>query len=81
MVVGSWGGAPRHPSWYLNLSEDPEVRIQVVSEEMPARATTAEGARRDELWSLMTGIWPAYDQYQERTTRRIPVVVLEPVTS
>ena len=81
VVVGSRGGAPRHASWYLNLSEDPEVRIQVLSEVMPARASTAEGSRRQELWSLMTGIWPDYERYQEKTTRRIPVVVLEPVTS
>jgi deazaflavin-dependent oxidoreductase (nitroreductase family) len=81
VVVGSWGGAPRHPSWYLNLSEDPEVTIQVLSQEMPARASTAEGARRDELWSRMTEIFPDYDRYQEKTARRIPVVVLEPVTS
>lgn len=81
VVVASWGGAPRHPSWYLNLSQDPEVRIQVGSKEMPARASTAEGARREVLWSLMSGVWPAYDAYQEKTTRRIPVVVLEPVTS
>jgi deazaflavin-dependent oxidoreductase (nitroreductase family) len=81
VVVGSWGGAPRHPSWYLNLSEDPEVGIQVGSEKMAARASTAEGAGRDELWSRMTEIWPDYDKYQQKTARRIPIVVLEPVTS
>jgi deazaflavin-dependent oxidoreductase (nitroreductase family) len=81
LVVGSWGGAPRHPSWYLNLSEEPEVTIQIGPDTMPTRATTVEGARRDELWSRMTDIWPDYDTYQEKTTRRIPIVVLEPVTS
>ena len=81
VVVGSWGGAPRHPSWYLNLSEDPEVTIQVGPEKMRARASTVEGARRDELWSRMAGIFPPYESYQERTTRRIPIVALEPIAS
>ena len=81
VVVGSWGGRPRHPSWYLNLAEDPAVTIQVSEVEMPARASTVEGPRREELWSRMTEIWPAYDGYQQKTTRRIPIVVLEPVTS
>ena len=57
------------------------MTIQVAGDEMPARATTAEGARREELWSRMTDIWPDYDTYQAKTTRRIPIVVLEPVTS
>jgi deazaflavin-dependent oxidoreductase (nitroreductase family) len=81
VVVASKGGSPRHPAWYLNLSAEPEVTIQVGSDVMPARASTAEGARREELWSTMTGIWPAYDPYQDRTRRRIPVVILEPVGS
>jgi deazaflavin-dependent oxidoreductase (nitroreductase family) len=79
VVVGSWGGAPRHPSWYLNLSENPDVAIQVVGDKMPARASTAEGPRREELWSRMTEIWPDYDKYQAKTTREIPIVVLEPI--
>jgi deazaflavin-dependent oxidoreductase (nitroreductase family) len=81
VVVASKGGAPKDPAWYLNLSADPDVTIQVVGDEMPARATTAEGARRDELWSRMTDIWPDYDKYQAKTTRRIPIVVLEPAGS
>jgi deazaflavin-dependent oxidoreductase (nitroreductase family) len=81
VVVGSRGGAPRHPSWYLNLTENPDVTIQVVGDKMPARASTAEGARREELWSRMTEIWPDYDKYQAKTTRQIPIVVLEPAGS
>ena len=81
MVVASKGGTPKHPAWYLNLSEDPDVTIQVVGDEMPARATTAEGARREELWSRMTDIWPDYDKYQAKTARQIPIVVLEPITA
>lgn len=77
VVVASKGGTPQHPGWFFNLAADPEVVIQVMGDEMPARARVAEGGERDRLWGLMTGIWPAYDDYQARTSREIPVVVLE----
>jgi deazaflavin-dependent oxidoreductase (nitroreductase family) len=81
VVVASKGGTPKHPAWYLNLSDDPDVTIQVLGDEMPVHAGTAEGARREELWSRMTDIWPDYDKYQAKTTRQIPIVVLEPAGS
>lgn len=77
VIVASMGGAPMHPQWYLNLVADPEVQVQVKSDRFTARARTAEGDERERLWRLMTEIWPNYDQYQERTDRVIPVVVLE----
>ena len=76
VVVASKGGAPQHPSWFENLSANPEATIQVRGEVVPVRATTAEGDERDRLWSLTTEAWPAYDEYQARTQREIPVVVL-----
>jgi deazaflavin-dependent oxidoreductase (nitroreductase family) len=76
VVVASKGGAPRHPSWFETLSANPEATIQVRGEVVPVRAATAEGDERDRLWSLMTEAWPAYDEYQARTQREIPVVVL-----
>jgi deazaflavin-dependent oxidoreductase (nitroreductase family) len=79
VVVGSKGGSPRHPAWYLNLRADPEVTIQVGADVMPARARVAEGEERERLWRMMAGIWPAFDDYQAKTGRRIPVVVLEPL--
>ena len=57
---------------------DPAVHVQVKSDRFPARARTAEGEERERLWRQMAQIWPAYDDYQEKTERRIPVVVLEP---
>jgi deazaflavin-dependent oxidoreductase (nitroreductase family) len=78
VVVGSKGGSPRHPSWYLNLREHPDVTIQVLGDVMPARARTAEGEERERLWRTMTGVFPAYDEYQAKAGRRIPIVVLEP---
>jgi deazaflavin-dependent oxidoreductase (nitroreductase family) len=81
LVVASKGGAPHHPAWYLNLTADPEVEVQVKDDRFRARARTAEGAERERLWKLMAEIWPAYDQYQTKTDRVIPVVVLERVSS
>ena len=76
VVVASKGGAPEHPGWYQNLEADPEVTIQVKGERIPVRASDAEGSERERLWKLMTEVWPAYDEYQQKTDRQIPVVVL-----
>jgi deazaflavin-dependent oxidoreductase (nitroreductase family) len=75
VVVASKGGAPEHPSWYQNLLADPDATIEVKAEEIPVRATTATGEERSRLWSLMAEVWPAYDDYQKKTDREIPVVV------
>lgn len=77
IVVASYGGAPKHPTWYLNLRANPEVRVQVGAEKFPARARTAREDEKPRLWQTMTAIWPAYNDYQARTERKIPVVVLE----
>jgi proline iminopeptidase len=79
VVVGSQGGRPQHPDWYLNLAENPEVRVQVKADKFRARARTAAGEERDRLWQRMNEIWPHYDEYQTKTERTIPVVVLERV--
>jgi deazaflavin-dependent oxidoreductase (nitroreductase family) len=76
VVVASKGGAPQHPDWYLNLQADPQAEIQVMADVIPVVATTAEGEERSRLWSLMKEVWPAYDEYQVKTDREIPVVVL-----
>jgi deazaflavin-dependent oxidoreductase (nitroreductase family) len=75
IVVASKGGAPEHPGWYENLLANPEATIQVEAEEIPVRASTATGEERGRLWSEMTEVWPAYDDYQAKTDREIPVVV------
>ena len=76
VVVASKGGAPEHPGWFENLTAEPDASVQVRDEQIPVRASVAEGEERERLWSLMTEVWPAYDEYQERTDRRIPVVIL-----
>jgi deazaflavin-dependent oxidoreductase (nitroreductase family) len=77
VVVASKGGAPKHPSWYTNLAADPHVKVQVLGDRFDAVARTAHGEERAELWKLMTQAWPPYDEYQLKTDREIPVVVLE----
>jgi deazaflavin-dependent oxidoreductase (nitroreductase family) len=77
VVVASKGGAPAHPAWYLNLSEQPEVTAQVKADRFPARARTATSEERPELWELMAEAWPQYNDYQKKTDRDIPLVVLE----
>ncbi|HET6945953.1 MAG TPA: nitroreductase family deazaflavin-dependent oxidoreductase [Gaiellaceae bacterium] len=77
VIVASQGGAPKHPGWYRNLRKHPEVGVQIKGERFRARARDAEGEERERLWRMMNGEWPHYAEYQERTDRRIPVVVLE----
>jgi deazaflavin-dependent oxidoreductase (nitroreductase family) len=77
VVVASKGGAPEHPGWFRNLEAEPEAEIQVRDEVIPVRARSAAGEERQRLWRLMAEVWPAYDDYQAKTDREIPVVVLE----
>lgn len=77
VIVASKGGAPSHPDWYLNLTDNPEVEVQVQADRFPARARTATREERDELWAEMLTHWSQYDEYQAKTDREIPVVVLE----
>ncbi|RAS64081.1 deazaflavin-dependent oxidoreductase (nitroreductase family) [Lentzea atacamensis] len=79
VVVASQGGKPQHPSWYLNLAADPVVDVQVEADKFQARARTAGPDERDRLWKLMNEVWPSYADYQKKTDREIPVVVLEPI--
>lgn len=76
VVVASKGGAPTHPAWYLNLQAQPEVELQVKAEKFKARARTAVGEERASLWARMVAIYGPYAQYQAKTDRQIPVVVL-----
>jgi deazaflavin-dependent oxidoreductase (nitroreductase family) len=81
LVVASKGGSVTPPDWYLNLQADPEVEVQVWGERFAARARTATDEEKPALWRLMTRAWPAYNDYQQKTDRVIPVVVLDRVDS
>ncbi|MEU8171160.1 nitroreductase family deazaflavin-dependent oxidoreductase [Micromonospora sp. NPDC049004] len=77
LLVASNGGASRHPAWYLNLSADPRVEIQVGAERFTAHARTASTEERDRLWPVMTKVFPTYARYQQGTDREIPVIIIE----
>jgi F420H(2)-dependent quinone reductase len=79
VVVASLGGAPKHPVWYLNLVADPRVTLQDGDQVMDLRARTATAEEKRAWWPRATAVWPAYDEYESKTDRDIPVVILEPV--
>ena len=75
-IIASKGGAPAHPDWYFNLQADPNVQVKLRDETFAARAETVTDERRARLWELMAEIWPQYNEYQSKTDRQIPVVLL-----
>lgn len=77
LIVASVGGGPKHPQWYLNLAANPTVELQVGSERFTATARTATAEEKPPLWDTMVKIWPSYTGYQQKTSRDIPVVILE----
>jgi deazaflavin-dependent oxidoreductase (nitroreductase family) len=79
MVVASKGGDDNPPLWYLNLQADPQVTVQVKGDKYKARARTATAAEKPALWETMVATWPAYNDYQAKTSRDIPIVILERV--
>ena len=78
IVVASRGGHDKHPAWYLNLVEEPAVDVQVGADKFAAVAHTADAEEKARLWPLMAAIFPMYEQFQAKTVRDIPVVVLVP---
>ena len=78
VIIASKGGSPVHPLWYLNIQADPNVEVQYLADKWEAVARTAESPEREQLWAECIKQWPAFDDYQARTERRIPVVVIEP---
>lgn len=77
VVAASKGGAATHPAWYHNLVANPVVTVEVGGDTFEARATVAEGAERDRHYAVHAAPYPAFNEYQQRTTRVIPTVLLE----
>ena len=77
-VVASMGGAPNHPVWYLNMVTDSAVSLQDGPELADYTARVVDGDEKAEWWKRATDVWPAYDDYQSKTDRAIPLVVLDP---
>ncbi|MBL1068278.1 nitroreductase family deazaflavin-dependent oxidoreductase [Streptomyces sp. 7-21] len=76
LIVASCAGSPRHPQWYLNVRDNPEVRLRVGTERFPARARTLPPEEKARVWPALIELCPAWDEYQRKTTRDIPVVRL-----
>jgi deazaflavin-dependent oxidoreductase (nitroreductase family) len=79
VVIASFAGAPHNPSWYHNLVAHPDVTIELGGEKFPAKASVAQGAERDRLYKQQADQLPIFNEYQQKTTRRIPVIVIERV--
>jgi len=78
VLVGSKGGMSHHPAWYLNLRDEPRCGIEVGAKRQPMRARTASPDERRTLWPQLVAMYPDYANYQQRTTREIPVIICEP---
>lgn len=78
VIIASKGGAPENPGWYLNLQANPQVEIQVEERVIPVTARTGSAQDKKRVWPTMTKQWPQYDDYQQKTSRDIPVVLLHP---
>ncbi len=79
VVIASKGGAPKHPAWFLNVVANPKVTVELGTRKFSARASIPEGEERDRLYAAQAAEMPAFNEYQQKTARRIPVVALEPL--
>ena len=79
VVIASYGGSARHPSWYLNLISEPRGFVQVKGRRIAVTAQVAEPYAREHLWDRLVEKAPLYQKYQDRTKRQIPMVLLTPV--
>jgi deazaflavin-dependent oxidoreductase (nitroreductase family) len=78
ILPASFGGREEHPSWYLNLKENPEVRVQIRAQRLSLVARDATDPERDRYWPQLTRMYPRYRKYREAADRVIPLVVCEP---
>ena len=81
LVFASKGGADTHPDWYHNLKAHPDVKIEVGTETIEARAEEIKGAERDRLYKKQASLYPQFAQYQQKTKRTIPVIAFTPKTN
>lgn len=79
LIVASKGGDEDDPQWYKNIENDADVEVQIKGEKFSAKARTATAAEKPAMWQFMVDVWPDYSEYQQKTSRNIPVVVLERV--
>ena len=77
VIIASKAGAPKNPSWYHNLVAHPEVTVEIGTEKFKAKAHEAKGPERDRLFEAQAKMMPQFNEYQKKTARKIPVIVLE----
>jgi deazaflavin-dependent oxidoreductase (nitroreductase family) len=80
VLIASKGGAPTHPAWYLNLMANPDVTVEVGDREVHVRAEEVRGEEKTRLWQRMVEMYPTYDDYQTKTEREIPLLILHPAS-
>jgi deazaflavin-dependent oxidoreductase (nitroreductase family) len=78
VLVASYGGDDRHPTWFLNLRDNPQAEITMRGQTRPMRARVASAEEKEELWPRVVSAYRGYGQYQQRTDRDIPLVICEP---
>jgi deazaflavin-dependent oxidoreductase (nitroreductase family) len=78
VIVASKGGYPKNPAWFFNLKANPDTEVQVGSRRRPVRARVANPEERTRLWPKVLKVYGGYEDYQRRTEREIPLVILEP---
>ena len=79
VVIASKGGAATHPAWYLNLMANPEATVEIGDREVQVEAEMADPEEKPRLWQKMVEMYPTYDDYQRKTEREIPLLLLRPV--
>ena len=78
VLVGSKGGAPKHPAWYLNIKDGGDVAFQIATQAWKTSSREPEGAERKAVWQYMEDCFPPYEAYQAATDREIPIIMLTP---
>ena len=79
VIIASKGGAATHPAWYLNLRANPDATVEIGDREVQVEAGVADPEEKARLWQKMVQMYPTYDDYQRKTEREIPLLVLRPV--
>jgi deazaflavin-dependent oxidoreductase (nitroreductase family) len=80
VLVASYGGDDRHPAWFLNLRDNPAVELEIRGKKRPMAARVADAEEKEALWPDVVAAYKGYAEYQTKTERDIPLVILEPAT-
>jgi len=79
IIAAAYSGSDQHPAWWLNLQHNPDAVVEVRRKQVKVRAEVADASQRDLLWKRLVAMYPPFAEYQTRTERQIPIIVLRPV--